>query len=61
MDNNKILDEFARSYYEKLAKDAYADPVNITPKDTALIIIDAQNCLKKEYLIEEYHAMGNYS
>lgn len=58
MNNTKILDEFARSYYEKLAKDVYADPVNITPEDTALIIIDAQNCLKKEYLIEEYNAMG---
>jgi len=58
MDNNKILDEFVRGYYGTLGTSVYAQPVPISGEDTALIIIDAQTCIKKSYFVEGYKAMG---
>ncbi len=58
MDNNKILDEFVRSYYGQLAGGVYGTPVDVTPEETALVIIDAQKCITKEYFVEGYKAMG---
>ena len=36
----------------------YNTPVEINPQDTALVIIDAQKCVTKEYFVEGYRAMG---
>lgn len=58
MDNNKILDEFVRNYYGQLGSGVYGNPVAISAEDTALVIIDAQYCVKKEYFVEGYKAMG---
>ncbi len=58
MDNNRILDEFVRSYYGTLGTSVYGSPVAISAEDTALVIIDAQKCVKKEYFVEGYKAMG---
>lgn len=58
MDNNKILDEFVRSYYGTLGTSVYGNPVPVNAEDTVLVIIDAQTCVKKEYFVEGYKAMG---
>ena len=58
MDNNKALNEFVQQYYGQLASMVYANPVKLSAKETALIIIDAQKCVTKEYFIEGYKAMG---
>jgi nicotinamidase-related amidase len=58
MDNNKILDEFVQDYYGALAGGVYKLPVDVTPAETALVIIDAQKCVTKEYFVEGYKAMG---
>ncbi|MEE0741161.1 MAG: isochorismatase family cysteine hydrolase [Emergencia sp.] len=58
MDNNKALNEFVAAYYGQLADAVYANPVKISKEETALIIIDAQKCVKKEYFVEGYKAMG---
>lgn len=58
MDNNKILNEFVRNYYGTFASGLYAEPVDLKPDETALVIIDAQKCLTKEYLVEELKAAG---
>jgi len=58
MDHNKILDEFVESYYGALADSVYKLPVDVTPAETALVIIDAQKCITKEYFVESYKAMG---
>lgn len=58
MDNNKALNEFTANYYGQLAAGVYNKPVEVSPEDTALIIIDAQKCVTKEYFVEGYKAMG---
>ena len=58
MDNNKILDEFVRNYYSTLGTSVYGNPVQVSAEDTALVIIDAQTCVLKEYFVEGYKAMG---
>ncbi|SFE34682.1 Nicotinamidase-related amidase [Peptostreptococcaceae bacterium pGA-8] len=58
MDNNKILNEFVENYYGTLASGVYSKPVDITPNNTALIIIDAQKCITKEYFVNAYRSMG---
>lgn len=58
MDNNKVLDEFVRDYYGTLAGGVYGKPVPVSADDTALVIIDAQACVKEEYFVEGYKAMG---
>jgi len=58
MDNNKILNEFVRDYYGTLGTSVYGNPVPVSAEDTALVIIDAQTCVKKEYFVEGYKAMG---
>ncbi|MBF4695560.1 cysteine hydrolase family protein [Fusibacter ferrireducens] len=58
MDNNKVLDEFVANYYGALIDSVYKEPVDITPTETALIIIDAQKCITKEYFVKGYEAMG---
>lgn len=58
MDNNKALNEFTAQYYGQLASGVYNKPVPISAEDTALIIIDAQKCISKEYFIEAYKASG---
>lgn len=57
-DNNTALNEFVSSYYKQLADGVYAQPVDLTPNETALVIIDAQKCVTKEYFVEGYKAMG---
>ena len=58
MDNNKALNEFVAQYYGQLAAGVYAEPVAVSAEDTALVIIDAQKCVTKEYFVEGYKAMG---
>ncbi|NBH62107.1 cysteine hydrolase [Anaerotruncus sp. 80] len=58
MDHNKALNEFAAQYYGQLSSAVYNTPVEINPQDTALVIIDAQKCVTKEYFVEGYRAMG---
>ena len=58
MDNNKALNEFVAQYYGQLAAGVYNKPVEVSAEDTVLIIIDAQKCVKKEYFVEGYKAMG---
>jgi len=58
MDNNKALNEFTAQYYGQLAAGVYNEPMSINAKETALIIIDAQKCITKEYFVEGYRAMG---
>ena len=58
MDNNKALNEFVQQYYGQLASLVYKDPVKLSSKETALVIIDAQKCVTKEYFIEGYKALG---
>ncbi len=58
MDNNKALNEFVAQYYGQLAAGVYAEPVAVRAEDTALVIIDAQKCVTKEYFVEGYKAMG---
>ncbi len=58
MDNNKALNEFVAQYYGQLAAGVYAEPVAVSAEDTALVIIDAQKCVTKEYFAEGYKAMG---
>ncbi len=58
MDNNKILNEFVKNYYGTLGTSVYGKPVPLSKDDTALVIIDAQTCVKKEFFVEGYKAMG---
>lgn len=58
MEGNKILDEFVRSYYGTLATSVYGNPVPVNAEDTVLVIIDAQTCVKRDYFIEGYKAIG---
>lgn len=52
------LDQFAREYYESIGAAVYAKPVPVSPEDTALILIDVQNCLTKDYYTAAYQAAG---
>lgn len=58
MDNNAVLNEFVRNYYGMLAGGVYGKPMDLTPEKTALVLIDVQECVKKEYFVEGYKAMG---
>lgn len=58
MDNNKALNEFTENYYGMLANGVYKDPVPVAAEDTALIIIDAQKCVTKEYYVKAYKEGG---
>ncbi len=58
MNKNKELNEFTRNYYGQLSGSVYSNPVPISSKDTALIIIDAQKCITKEYFIEVYNSLN---
>ena len=58
MDNNKVLDEFVRGYYAQLGTGVYGNPVPISAKDTALVLIDVQECVTEEYFVEGFKAMG---
>lgn len=58
MDNNKALNKFTEQYYGQLAAGVYNQPVPISAEDTALVIIDAQKCITKEFFVEGYKAMG---
>lgn len=58
MDNNKILDEFVQNYYGMLGSGVYGEPAPIKPEETALVLIDVQKCVTKEYFVEGYKAMG---
>jgi len=57
MDNNKALNEFTANYYGQLSSGVYGTPVPVSAKDTALILIDIQKCLTKEYFVKEFKAM----
>ena len=50
------LNEMARAYYESIGSAVYANPVPVSPEDTALILIDVQNCLTKDYYMAAYQA-----
>ena len=52
------LNEMARAYYESIGSAVYANPVPVSPEDTALILIDVQNCLTKDYYMAAYQAAG---
>ncbi len=58
MDNNASLNEFARQYYGLLGGSVYKDPVEISKDNTALVIIDAQYCITKDYYLKSFAAMG---
>ena len=58
MENNKASNEFVAQYYGKLSGMDYGNPVEVSPEDTALVIIDAQKCITKEYFVEGYKAIG---
>ena len=49
------LNEMARAYYESIGSAVYANPVPVSPEDTALILIDVQNCLTKDYYLSLIH------
>lgn len=52
------LDQLARAYYESVGSAVYAKPVPVSPENTALILIDVQNCLTKDYYMAAYQAAG---
>lgn len=58
MDNNQMLDEFVRGYYAQLAEGVYNKPVPVSSNDTALVLIDVQKCIKKEYYMEVFKSNG---
>ena len=58
MDKNNALNEFVESYYGQLSDLVYKNPVMLSPEETALIIIDAQKCITKEYFIAGFESMG---
>ena len=43
------LNEFAKAYYGMTGSAVYGQPVPVSPQDTALILIDVQDCLTREY------------
>ena len=43
------LDQFAQAYYQMAGAAVYAKPVPVSPEDTALILIDVQDCLTSDY------------
>ena len=47
-----------REYYGQLSDLVYKNPVMLSPEETALIIIDAQKCITKEYFIAGFESMG---
>ncbi len=54
----EILNEFTKSYYQQLSDGVYGKPVDVSSEDTALILIDIQTCVLKEFFVEGYKAMG---
>lgn len=43
------LNEFAAQYYGGLGAKVYADPIKLDPQESALVLIDVQDCLTREY------------
>ena len=54
----EALNEFTRTYYAGLGTSVYADPVPISAQDTALVLIDIQECITKDYYVQSLTAMG---
>jgi len=52
------LNEFAAQYYGGLGAKVYADPIRLDPKETALVLIDVQDCLTREYFEYALPYMG---
>jgi nicotinamidase-related amidase len=52
------LNEYVRSYYEAAGNYVYANPVPLDPKDTALVLIDVQNDLTRDYFEAKWKSEG---
>lgn len=52
------LDQFAQAYYQMAGAAVYAKPVPVSPEDTALILIDVQDCLTRDYYEAACRAAG---
>ncbi len=55
------VNAFVESYYGGLGSTVYANPVPLDPSDTALVLIDIQECITKPALVEGLSAVGAYS
>lgn len=58
MERKQLLNDFVESYYGMLGKSVYAQPVQVSKEDTALVLIDVQECITKEYFMESFRQMG---
>ena len=56
--SQEVLNEFVKNYYSQLSTLVYNKPVEVSAEDTALVLIDIQTCVLKEYFVEGYKAMG---
>lgn len=54
----EMVNAFAESYYGGLSSTIYADPVALDPADTALVLIDIQECITKDAFIKTFEAVG---
>ncbi|MFT4228959.1 MAG: isochorismatase family cysteine hydrolase [Microbacterium sp.] len=52
------VNAFARTYYGMLGSGVYATPVPLDPVDTALLLIDIQECITKDAFLKTFEAVG---
>ena len=52
------LDQFGKLYYDMVGAAVYSKPAPVSPEDTALILIDVQDCLTRDYYEAACRAAG---
>lgn len=55
------VNEFVEAYYGGLGSTVYSSPVPLDPSDTALVLVDIQDCITKPTLVKTLQAVGAYS
>lgn len=58
MVDDAALNEFVRNYYGGLSETVYADPLPLDAADTALVLIDIQKCISKDFYVEAFKGYG---
>ncbi|WP_138159942.1 isochorismatase family cysteine hydrolase [Peptoniphilus catoniae] len=58
MDIDKRLDDFTEDHYYKLKDLMYSEKMEVNPKNTVLVIIDAQKIHYREFIEKSYRDMG---
>lgn len=58
MADDAALNEFVQNYYGGLGGTVYADPMPVDPADTALVLIDIQKCISKDFYVEAFKGYG---